>query len=355
MKFSVETTCKTLLLLCSLLIVAGVLFPIASYGKEEQNKETMRFETGLYYTIQKGDTLWDISERFYDSPYVWPDLWQKNDYIPNPHWIYPGNRIRLYDRKDIGVLLTPGLEIPRKEKQRRFVTYDLINRVGFIRRDAVRGFGEIFSSVKHKDLLSPGDTVYIHSYNQAEFKVGDQFTVYKTYKPLRHPLKEELVGVQHLLLGIVVITEVLPHMVVGNIVASYREIHPGDLLMPYEKQSTKIEQVESAPTLEGIIIAADEQDRESILCTGMVAFIDKGTDDGIKNGQSYDVYIQEKETFYGDNDKKHVLPSPVIIGKILILRTEKTTATALITKSNRDIRIGEKVHTASLASDPVIP
>jgi hypothetical protein len=140
-------------------------------------------------------------------------------------------------------------------------------------------------------------------------------------------------------------------MVVGNIVESYREIHPGDLLMPYEKQSRNIEQVESVSDLEGIIISADEQDRESILCTGMVAFIDKGTDDGINIGQSYDIYIQEEETFYGDNDKKLVLPPPVVIGKILVLRTEKTTATALITKSTRDIRIGEKIHTGPLSSD----
>jgi hypothetical protein len=335
--------------------MVGIIFPIASHGEESQKKETVRFGIGLYYTIQKGDTLWDISKRFYDSPYVWPDLWQKNDYIPNPHWIYPGNRIRLYDKTGIEVLPPPRLEIPKKEKQRRFITYDYIDRVGFIRRDAIRALGEIFSSTKHKDLLSTGDTVYIHSDDPGKFMVGDKFTVFKTYAPLRHPLREELVGVQHLFLGIVAITEVLPHMVVGNIVRSYREIHPGDFLMPYEEQSPNIELVESVPDLEGIIISADEQDRESILCTGMVAFIDKGTDDKIKSGQLYDIYIQEKATFYEDDDKRHVLPPPVVIGEILILRTENTTATALITKSSRDIRIGEKIHTPLLSSDTTIP
>ncbi|MFZ5475942.1 MAG: LysM peptidoglycan-binding domain-containing protein, partial [Myxococcota bacterium] len=46
-----------------------------------------------YYVIQPGDTLWDISTRFLGDPYEWPELWSINEYITNPHWIYPGNRI----------------------------------------------------------------------------------------------------------------------------------------------------------------------------------------------------------------------------------------------------------------------
>ncbi len=340
--------------ICILLLI-GMFDPIGSWGGEEQGpmETTTRFETGFYYTIQKGDTLWDLSRHFYDSPYVWPDLWEKNEYIRNPHWIYPGGRIKLYNKTDISALPTPAPETPKKQALRKFITYDDIDRAGFIRRKAVRGFGEILSSVKHKNLLSVGDTIYIHSYEGTESKVGDKFTVFRRYKSLKHPLQKKKVGVQHLILGIVVITEVLPDMVIGNIVKSYREIHPGDLLMPYEKQSPKIELVESVSDLEGMIISADEKERESILCEGMAAFIDKGEDDGIKIGQSYDIYVQEEETYYADDDKRHVLPPPLVIGKMLVIRTEKTTATTLITKSNRDIRIGEKVH-AGPSSNPTI-
>ncbi|MFK5953410.1 MAG: LysM peptidoglycan-binding domain-containing protein, partial [Desulfobacterium sp.] len=47
----------------------------------------------FYYTIQKGDTLWDLSQKFYNSQWVWPGLWEMNHQIKNPHLIYPGNRI----------------------------------------------------------------------------------------------------------------------------------------------------------------------------------------------------------------------------------------------------------------------
>jgi hypothetical protein len=56
-----------------------------------------------FYVIQPGDTLWAISTRFLGDPYQWPQLWSYNEYITNPHWIYPGNKIYF----NLGDALTP--------------------------------------------------------------------------------------------------------------------------------------------------------------------------------------------------------------------------------------------------------
>ena len=43
------------------------------------------------YTIKRGDTLWDLANRFYANPYLWPQIWEANQYVLDSHWIYPGD------------------------------------------------------------------------------------------------------------------------------------------------------------------------------------------------------------------------------------------------------------------------
>src|SRR4030042_3751758 len=43
------------------------------------------------YTIVKGDTLWDLAQKFLGNPFLWPQIWEQNKYIRDAHWIYPGD------------------------------------------------------------------------------------------------------------------------------------------------------------------------------------------------------------------------------------------------------------------------
>src|SRR5688572_9800138 len=47
------------------------------------------------HIIERGDTLWDLAARFFGDPYLWPQIWEKNQYILDAHWIYPGDPLVL--------------------------------------------------------------------------------------------------------------------------------------------------------------------------------------------------------------------------------------------------------------------
>ena len=47
------------------------------------------------HVIARGDTLWDLAAKYYGDPYLWPQIWEKNQYILDAHWIYPGDPLVL--------------------------------------------------------------------------------------------------------------------------------------------------------------------------------------------------------------------------------------------------------------------
>jgi len=91
----------------SLIIAVGLLAPRLAGADEVQLKP----DHPERYTVVKGDTLWDISNRFLKSPWMWPKIWKINQDIKNPHLIYPGDVIVL--RMVNG---QPELSVLRKEK-----------------------------------------------------------------------------------------------------------------------------------------------------------------------------------------------------------------------------------------------
>lgn len=74
-----------------LAVVAGFAFGVAAFAAEVE----LRDDHPDTYVVQKGDTLWDIAGRFLKSPWLWPEIWQANPQVENPHRIYPGDRLSL--------------------------------------------------------------------------------------------------------------------------------------------------------------------------------------------------------------------------------------------------------------------
>ncbi len=74
-----------------ILLLAGMLVTVAVYAAGAQ----LRADHPDSYTVRRGDTLWDISAKFLSKPWLWPEIWQANPQVRNPHLIYPGDVLNL--------------------------------------------------------------------------------------------------------------------------------------------------------------------------------------------------------------------------------------------------------------------
>ncbi|MCU0597936.1 MAG: LysM peptidoglycan-binding domain-containing protein [Desulfobacterales bacterium] len=312
----------------------------------------VRTESGFYYTVQKGDTLWDLSKQFSDSPWEWPGLWSNNPQIPNPHLIYPGQKLLIFKkdwegkekkeevREPVIMSVIEPAPAPEASKPNSILCFE-IDAIGFIRKEPVAATGNVFKTWHEYVMSSSEEMIYVRpSSDSTPMSVGDKFIIYRTIGPIMDRDTETKIGYQHYLTGKAEITRIEPGYAVARVENSFHEIELNDSLMPFQPRPAEI------PLKEGLsgIVAKIIKPEEEIALFGEndIIFFDKGRDDGIEPGQEYAIYQQETVVFNQNTRAKKTL-SPEIIGKLIVLHTEAATSTARITFCLKNIEKGQLV------------
>ncbi len=328
-------------LLLALGLGTAVLLVMPGYGFPEPQTESIQEETHIGYCVKPGDTLWDIAKRFYHSPLNWPDVWGMNPQISNPHRIYPGDRVRLYQEKTVSIVSPPEeqapqpLPLPVAEETPKetppVVVFRGIDRVGFLRETPQEPVARVLLQQSDRALTrklwSPGDLLYVKA-EADDVAVGRKFLVYRIMGPYSVDIDGKRQRLyQHYINGVVtaVRAESNPIWLV-RVEKTYAPITSGDLLIPYAERSETIQLTETPEGIAGRILFT--QDHHQIFTTGFLAFIDKGEKDGIAVGQRL-VMVQE------DTPEKSIVVVP--FGECIVLGVERMTAAVWITRSDRSM------------------
>jgi len=195
---------------------------------------TLRSDHPEKYVVVKGDTLWDISARFFEDPWNWPSIWHINPQVENPHLIYPGDLIWITEgemRK-----LTPeeaarfmraaelaGEQapppaapavpvVPTEPEQpkhtdpfaaldsgdstiERWVDIKGVHRFGFVSPEEFTRGGGAIRGTHRANYWSSQEQRTIVSVGEGQGHVGDVFTIYRVRRRLLHPEDGELLGI----------------------------------------------------------------------------------------------------------------------------------------------------------------
>ena len=233
------------------------------------------------HTVRRGDTLWEISGRYYQNPYQWPKLWSFNAQIQNPHWIYPGDRVRLRDGATGTSIGNIGMLKSRTAVPAKTI---FLRDTGWVDDRDDDTWGELVGAPEDKMLLSEGDEVYLQIADGHDVQVGDELTLFRPIRTVENEnAKGELVSIR----GTARIDRYNPktRMVRARITEALDTIERGVKVGPVARKFDVVPPVVADADLDANILASLYPNQ--VYVQHQVVFLDKGAKEGVKAGQRF--------------------------------------------------------------------
>jgi len=211
--------------------------------------QTAKADRPDVYTVRKGDTLWDISGRFLNEPWLWPEIWQANPQIENPHLIYPGDevslvfvggepRLRLARGARPTIKLSPTVRVSRRGRAGiPLIPLDAIaqflSRPRVVSEGRLEGAPYVVSVGKEHLVAGAGFRVYARGPDLGKVP---RYGVFRQGATYRDPDTGEVLGQEALHLGDAVV-ERKGDPATLRLIQTKREILIGDRLLPISEES----------------------------------------------------------------------------------------------------------------------
>ena len=316
-------------------------------------------EGSTVHRIVPGDTLWDLAEHYLGDPYLWPQIWERNPYIKDSHWIYPGDPLAI----DVAVQEPPSeveevvpdesmvSELPPSgefeeapidegEPYPLGSSADVYCFADLVEDESMYPFTITSAErMQFQDSFSEGDVVYIDGGVEQGVSAGDRFFVLDKIRPLDHIHTHARLGTVYSKIGQIKVLCAQENTAIAEITYACDPIDVGNVLEPYR------------PIPVPLVVAPDPSDRCDVpngkpigsiiytrddrieIGTGWLVFIDLGLADGI--------YPGEFATVFRTNPVEGM--PRLVLAELGILTAEEHYSTAILTNAWTSVYVGDKV------------
>jgi hypothetical protein len=307
------------------------------------------------YTVQRGDTLWDIASLFLQDAWYWPEIWQINPQVANPHLIYPGDILSLayLDGRPVINLergtasrLSPRVRVEPLEEAIPTLPFDAVraflSRPGVIEKEQIDNLPYILSGFDGALISGAGSNVYVRGTQGGQ---GEVYNIVHVGDPLVDPDDDNVLGYEGIFVGQGRIARTGDPSTL-LLTETAREALNGDRLLPEESLLPQNYYPRSPGSpVDGSIISV--LDGVSLIGQYQVVVINRGTRHGLEPGHVLRVWqtgevVQDRFAKRGLLGEKVQLPDEPA-GTMMVFRIFDRMSYGLIMEATSEIKVLDAV------------
>jgi hypothetical protein len=360
-----------------------LLLPALTFAAEPENPKDIlmdvRSDAPDRHIVVKGDTLWDISGKFFKDPWKWPHIWGLNkDSIKDPHWIYPGDVVYL-DRNsgtlrigENGVTAASGVgettpasgvaetgsetvieagNIVRLSPKVREnpsshdaipsipagVIEPFLSQPLVVDKNGLKAAPEVIGAREGRVILGNDDTAFAKGLHSG---IGDRWQIYRPGKTFIDPDTNEVLGIEAIYLGNADVTQYADVSTV-KITHAVQEIYAGDRLVQpsYETANAYLPRAPESKISSSVIsiYGGVSQGGQNSIIT-----LSKGKRNGLENGNVLALY--RKGEVVKSGGKKYTLPDERY-GLVFVFRVFDKVSYGLVMQTKLPVQLLDRANT----------
>ncbi|SFR65686.1 Nucleoid-associated protein YgaU, contains BON and LysM domains [Marinobacter daqiaonensis] len=302
------------------------------------------------YTVKKGDTLWDISSRFLNNPWYWPEIWHVNPQVNNPHLIYPGDELvlvyidgkpRLTKSSSGVVRLSPKVRSEPIDTPIPAIPLEAIDSfltdTRIVTEEELEGAPYVLEGTEGRIVMGALDRLYARGEAPAR-SVG----VFRRGRAYTDPDTGEFLGLEARSIGDGDITAENGDVLTVDLTRTREEVRIKDRLLKREDRRINTSFTPSAPDtqIDGKMI--DVESGVTQIGQYNVVVLNRGERDGLEEGNVLSVFQAGGKAKDPVTGEMVALPDERA-GLLMVFRTYEKLSYGLILTATRALSVGDKV------------